>query len=59
VPVHKHPFYRDERGAKGQKFPVAEDAYERLLSLPMFHGMTDEDVDEVIEAVRKVVDAFN
>lgn len=58
VPVHKHPFYRGLFGAKGETFPVAEDAYERLISLPMFHGMTDEDVEEVIFAVRKVISAF-
>jgi len=34
---------------------VAEDAYERLISLPMFHGMSDQDVDDVIRAVEKVM----
>jgi len=34
---------------------VAEDAYERLLSLPVFPAMTDRDVEDVIGAVRKVV----
>jgi dTDP-4-amino-4,6-dideoxygalactose transaminase len=36
-------------------YPVAEDAYERLISLPMFHGMTAQDAEDVIHAVRKVV----
>ena len=40
--------------AKGTS-PVAEDAYERLISLPMFHSMTAQDVDDVIRAVRKVL----
>jgi len=34
---------------------VAEAAYESLISLPLFHGMTDGDVDDVVQAVRKVV----
>jgi hypothetical protein len=34
---------------------VAEDAYERLISLPMFHSMTAQDVEDVIHALRKVV----
>ena len=33
---------------------MAEAAYERLISLPMFHGMSDHDVDDVIAAVGKV-----
>ena len=55
IPVHLHPYYRDRFGYKVGEFPVAEDAYERLISLPMFHAMTDQDVDDVIQAVRKIV----
>lgn len=59
IPVHLHPYYRDRFGYSGGEFPVAEDAYSRLISLPMFHGMTDEDVDDVIMAVRKVILHFS
>ena len=55
IPVHFHPYYRDRFGYKGGEFPVAEDAYQRLISLPMFHAMKDHDVDDVIAAVRKVI----
>ena len=58
IPVHLHPYYRDRFGYKGGEFPVAEDAYERLISLPMFHGMSDGDAEDVIRAVRKVVTSF-
>lgn len=54
IPVHYHPYYREQFGFKIGDFPVAEDAYARLISLPMFHGMTDEDVEDVIAAVAKV-----
>jgi perosamine synthetase len=55
IPVHTHPYYREQFGYKGGEFPVAEDAYARLLSLPMFHAMTDRDVADVIQAVGKVM----
>ena len=58
VPVHRHPYYRDRFGYKGGEFPVAEAAYERLLSLPMFHGMTDQDIEDVARALRKVLGHF-
>lgn len=55
IPVHLHPYYRDYLGHRAGEYPVAEDAYERLISLPMFHGMTDDDVQDVVRAVCKVV----
>lgn len=55
IPVHLHPYYRDRFGYRGGEFPVAEAEYSRLISLPMFHGMNDQDVADVIHAVRKVV----
>jgi perosamine synthetase len=54
IPVHQHPYYR-ERFNTEPGYPVAEDAYERLISLPMFHSMTAQDVEDVIHALRKVV----
>jgi len=58
IPVHLHPYYRSRFGYKGGEFPIAETASGRLISLPMFHGMTDEDVDDVIFAVEKVMNYF-
>lgn len=58
IPVHYHPYYRDRFGYRGGEYPVAEDAYERLISLPMFHGMTERDVEDVIRAVLKVLNHY-
>jgi perosamine synthetase len=58
IPVHRHPYYRDRFGYRGGEYPIAEDAYERLISLPMFHGMSDQDVEDVITAVKKIAVAF-
>lgn len=58
IPVHRHPYYRDRFGYKDGEYPVAEAAYERLISLPMFHGMSDGDVEDVVHAVGKVLAHF-
>ena len=58
IPVHLHPYYQEQFGCRGGEYPVAEQAYERLISLPMFHGMTDQDVEDVIRAVSKVVEYY-
>ncbi|MBT8491192.1 MAG: UDP-4-amino-4,6-dideoxy-N-acetyl-beta-L-altrosamine transaminase [Deltaproteobacteria bacterium] len=51
IPVHLHPFYRQKFHTGPGLCPVAEKAYEQILSLPMFPGMTDEDVERVITAI--------
>jgi perosamine synthetase len=55
IPVHLHPFYRERFGTRPGLCPVAEEAYERLLSLPVFPKMNNADVEDVILAVRKVL----
>jgi len=57
IPVHQHPYYR-ERSKSKESYPVTEHAYERLISLPMFHSMTAEDVEDVIHALLKVVNHY-
>lgn len=59
IPVHLHPYYCEKFGFMGGEYPVAEGAYERLISLPMFHGMTDADVEDVIQAVIKVTTHYD
>jgi perosamine synthetase len=48
-PLHLHTTFAGT--ARGQRFPVAEHAYERLLSLPMWHGLTDAEQDRVVETL--------
>ena len=55
IPIHHHPHFRDSLDVKPGAFPVADDAYARAISLPLFPGMTERDVEDVAEAVRKVV----
>jgi perosamine synthetase len=59
IPVHLHPYYRERFRYRGGECPVAEDAFERLISLPMFHGMTEQDVSDVISAVERVVGHYS
>ena len=56
IPVHHHPFYRER--FPGISMPVAEAAYERLLTLPLFASMTTADVDDVVAALDKVTTAY-
>jgi perosamine synthetase len=54
IPVTRHPYYR-QLGYAPEDTPVANAAYEKLITLPMFPAMTDGDVEDVVRAVRKVL----
>jgi perosamine synthetase len=58
IPVHLHPFYREHFGTHPGMCPVAEAAYEQIVSLPMFPRMTDADVEDVITALQKMMTYF-
>jgi perosamine synthetase len=55
IPVHQHPYYRERFPSNRGAFPIAERAYEQLISLPMFHSMTAKDIGDVVRAVHKVL----
>jgi perosamine synthetase len=55
IPAHLHPFYRRRFRTGPGQCPVAEAAYQEILSLPIFPRMEDRDVEGVIAAVRKAV----
>jgi dTDP-4-amino-4,6-dideoxygalactose transaminase len=56
IPLHLHPYYKDTYGYKRGDFPIAESVFDREISLPIYPRMTEDDVDDVIASVHKVVD---
>ena len=57
IPVHLHPFYRRKFGTGTDLCPVAEAAYNQILSLPMHAEMTDQDVNTVCKTFQKMFEA--
>ncbi|HEC66943.1 MAG TPA: DegT/DnrJ/EryC1/StrS aminotransferase family protein [bacterium] len=55
IPLHMHPYYRDRFGYKPEDFPNAKYVYERIISLPIYPSMGQEDVQDVIWAVKDIV----
>jgi perosamine synthetase len=54
IPLHLHPYYRTTFGYRPEDFPNASAAFQRIISLPLYPGMKEEDTRAVIEAVRNV-----
>ncbi|PSR28990.1 MAG: UDP-4-amino-4,6-dideoxy-N-acetyl-beta-L-altrosamine transaminase [Sulfobacillus thermosulfidooxidans] len=55
IPIHLHPYYQMRYGWTPGQFPNAEQFFEAEVSLPLYPSMTDDDVHDVIEAVRDIV----
>jgi len=58
IPIHLHPFYQQKYQYTPHQFPVAYQAYQRMLSLPLHPMLTDADVGDVVSAVLDVVQRF-
>ncbi|PYV44672.1 MAG: UDP-4-amino-4,6-dideoxy-N-acetyl-beta-L-altrosamine transaminase [Acidobacteria bacterium] len=58
IPLHLHPYYRETYGYAPIDFPVAFQEYQRVVSLPLYSKMSDEDVTDVIQAVSELVSKF-
>jgi len=52
--IHLYSFYRERYGHREGEFPICEDVARRSLALPFFPGLTDSEVERVVEAVRAV-----
>lgn len=57
MPVHMHPYFAEKYGYKPEDFPVAFRAFQGIVSLPLYPNMSNQDVNDVIEAVQDVVEA--
>lgn len=57
IPVYWHPYYQRLGYPKGL-CPKAEELYNSMLTLPLFPGMSDDDVEDVIKGVYKIIDYY-
>jgi dTDP-4-amino-4,6-dideoxygalactose transaminase len=52
IPLHLHPYWRDRYALQPAQFPHSQQAYERMVSLPLYPRMSDTDVQRVVDAAR-------
>ncbi len=58
IPLYRHPFYRNKFGYKPNQFPNSEWLYERIVSLPIYPGMSNAQVKRVIKAIKKIIKQY-
>lgn len=57
IPIHEHPFFKSYK-REGDHFPVCDNYYSRCISLPIYPNMKDSDVQEVVDALNKLVSYY-
>jgi len=56
IPLHLHPYYRRRWGTRPEDHPIGAAEYERVISLPIWPGMTADDVERVVIALASTLD---
>ena len=56
IPLHLHPYHRDMLGYRPEDFPVASMVFQRIVSLPLYSRMTEDEIKRVIHTVRDLVE---
>jgi dTDP-4-amino-4,6-dideoxygalactose transaminase len=54
IPLHSMPYYRDRYGLRKQDLPASMESFQRVISLPLWPGMQDAQVDRVIQVVKTI-----
>ncbi len=58
IPIHKHSYYQHHFRSILGNYPVTDEIYQSIVTLPLFPKMTSQDIDDVIRAVKKVIEHY-
>ncbi len=58
IPLHLHPYWKETHGLKENDFPAASAVYKQIISLPIFPDMSDNDVNDVVSAVKEIIGLY-
>jgi perosamine synthetase len=58
-PLHLHPYYEETFGWRPEDFPAATAVWLRLVSLPLFPGMRDDEIEHVIQTVQRLCSRYS
>ena len=55
MPIHLHPYYKNNLGTYNGMMPVAEKVYKQIITLPIFPTMTEKNIEEVVNSIKKII----
>ena len=56
IPVYRHSYYVEKFGIDAEEFPVTEDVFKRIITLPMFPRMSEQQVEYVVTSISQAID---
>ena len=59
IPIHKHPYYKKRFSFSDEDYPVANFVFEQSLSLPIYPGLTENEVEYIIKNVLEYAEDIN
>ena len=59
IPIHKHPYYKKSFSFSDEDYPVANFVFEQSLSLPIYPGLTENEVEYIIKNILEYVEDIN
>jgi len=51
IPIHHHPYYKSTFSLKGDDYPVANNVFEKSLSLPIYPGLSEDEVGYITDTI--------
>lgn len=55
IPLHLHPYYQKKYGYKKGDFPIAEELFEKEISLPMYPGLSNEEIKYIAKTIKEII----
>lgn len=55
IPLHRHPVWKEKYNLKAENFPIAEKAFNKIVSIPLYTAMTEDDQYRVINAIKEIL----
>ena len=58
IPLHIQPYYAHKYGYQPEDYPIAYDIYQKIISIPLYPKMTDDQVEYVIDSIRSIANTY-
>lgn len=55
IPIHYHPYYKNKYGFEKGDFPVVENIFDEIVSLPLYPKMTEDELNYVINSTKEII----
>lgn len=55
IPLHRQPYWKETYSLSEEQFPVADQAYQSMISIPLYTKMSNADLDRVVNALRNIL----